>query len=190
MKTLLLITVIQSLTLAVFAWFHRTAGMRILVLRQQLAVYKRRSKKPLLRSTDRLFWSLLSRIWRDWTSELILVRPETVVRWRKRKFPEFWSRLSQGRPGRPPIPGEHIEFIRRISSDHPEYGEDRIALELEVKFGIRHACSTVRRYMVKRAAGPRDSQAWRSFLKNQAKAICAATSLCSTPLAFVSYMFS
>ncbi len=74
-------------------------------------------------------------------------------------------------PGRPAIPDEHIEFIRRISPDHPEYGEDRIALELELKFGIRQACSTVRRYMIKKPAGPRDSQARRSFLKNQAKAI-------------------
>ena len=81
------------------------------------------------------------------------------------------SRKSQGRSGRPAIPNEHIDFIRRISSDHPEYGEDRIALELEVKFGIRQACSTVRRYMVKRHPGPRDSQAWRSFLKDQAKAM-------------------
>jgi hypothetical protein len=40
----------------------------------------------------------------------------------------------------PAIPNEHIDFIRRISSDHPEYGEDRIALELEVKFGIRREC--------------------------------------------------
>ncbi len=56
------------------------------------------------------------------------------------------------------------------SSDHPEYCEDRIALELEVKFAVRHASSTVRRYMVKRCP-PSDSQAWRSFLKNQAKAI-------------------
>ena len=79
--------------------------------------------------------------------------------------------MSQRRPGRPAIPGEHIHFIRRISSDHPEYGEDRIALELELKFGIRHACSTVRRYMLKKPSGPRDSQAWRTFLKNQAKAI-------------------
>ncbi len=102
---------------------------------------------------------------------MILVKPETVIRWRERKFREFWRRKSQNRPGRPAIPNEHIDFIRRISSDHPEYGEDRIALELEVKFGICHACSTVRRYMVKRRPGPTDSQAWRSFLKNQAQAM-------------------
>jgi len=79
--------------------------------------------------------------------------------------------MSQARPGRPAIADEQIHFIRRISSDHPEYGEDRIALEMELKFGICLASSTVRKYMLKKPAGPRDSQAWRTFLKNQAKAI-------------------
>jgi transposase InsO family protein len=171
MKILLVIMVVQFFNLVSFAWFNRVAALRILVLRQQLTVYKRKSKKPVVRNGDRLFWSFISRIWRDWKSELILVNPETVVRWRKRKFCEFWWRKSQGRSGRPAIPKEHIDFIRRISSDHPEYGEDRIALELEVKFGICHACSTVRKYMVKRRPGPADSRAWRSFLKNQAKAM-------------------
>ena len=170
MKTLLVFVVIQSVNLFVFAWFNRAALVRILVLRQQLGIYKRKEKKPRLKNRDRLFWSLLSRIWKDWSSELILVKPETVIRWRKKKFRDFWRRKSQGKVGRPAIPRDHIEFIRRISSDHPEYGEDRIALELEVKFAVRHAASTVRRYMVKRWP-PSDSQAWRSFLKNQAKAI-------------------
>ena len=171
MKILLMMVVAQFLTLVVFAWFNRVAWIRILALRQQLAVYKRKSRRPMLRNGDRLFWSLLSKIWRDWASELILVRPETVIRWRDRKLREFWRGKSRGRLGRPAIPNEHIDVIRRISSDHPEYGEDRIALELEVKFGIRHACSTVRRYMVKRPPGPTDSQAWRSLLKNEAKAM-------------------
>ena len=62
-------------------------------------------------------------------------------------------------------------FIRRISSDHPEYGEDRIALELELKFGIRHSTATIRKYMVSGRPGSRDSQAWRTFLNNQSRAI-------------------
>jgi len=171
MKILFIIVAVQWLNLVIFAWFDRVAWVRIFALRQQLAVYKRKSKKPLLRNSDRFFWSLLSRLWRDWRSELILVKPETVIRWSERKFREFWRMKSQNRPGRPAIAKEHIDFIRRISSDHPEYGEDRVTLELEVKFGIRHACSTVRKYMVKRRLGPKDSQAWRSFLKNQAKAM-------------------
>jgi hypothetical protein len=92
----------------------------MLSLRQQIAVYMRKPKKPMLRDRDWLFWSLLSRIWRDWTSELILVRSETVTRWWERKSLDFWWRKSQGRSGRPAIPNEHIDFIHRISSDHPE----------------------------------------------------------------------
>ena len=72
MKILLMTVVVQFLALVVFAWFNRVAWIRILVLSQQLAVYKRKSKKVMLRNRDRLFWSLLSRIWRDWRSELIL----------------------------------------------------------------------------------------------------------------------
>jgi len=168
-----------------------SVGMvQILALRQQLAVYKRRSKRPFLKNRDRLFWSSLSRLWRDWRSALIIVKLETVIRWRDRKFREFWRGKSQCRSGRPAIANEHIDFIRRISSDHPEYGEDRIALELEVKFGIQHASSTVRRYMVKRRRRPTDSQAWRSFLKNQAQGMSSYDFLCSTRLGFGSFTCS
>ena len=127
MKALLVFVVVQSVNLIVFAWFNRATLVRILVLREQLGVYRRKEKKPRLKNRDRLFWSLLSRIWKDWSSELILVKPETVIRWRKKKFRDFWRRKSQGKAGRPAILRDHIEFIRRISSDHPEYGEDRIA---------------------------------------------------------------
>jgi putative transposase len=58
---------------------------------------------------------LLSKIWRDWISELILFRPETVIQWRKRKFREFWRRKSQGKPGRPSIPQKHIDCILRLN---------------------------------------------------------------------------
>jgi hypothetical protein len=136
MKTLLVVLVVQSLNLIVFRWFNRVAWIRILAFKQQLAVYKRRAKKPRLRNRDRLFWSFLSKVWRGWASALILVKPETVLRWKERKFREFWWRKSQGRLGRPAIPEEHIDFIRRISTDHPEYGEDRITLELEVKLRL------------------------------------------------------
>ena len=82
------------------------------------------------------------------------------------------DRVFGTRPGRPRIPWEHINFIRKISSDHPEYGEDRIALELELKFGIHHSSSTIRRYMVKRpTTSPVGSQSWKTFLANQAEAI-------------------
>jgi hypothetical protein len=65
MKILLMLVVVQSLNLVVFTWLDRVALMRILALRQQLRVYKRKWKPPKLSNKDRLFCSLLSRVWRD-----------------------------------------------------------------------------------------------------------------------------
>jgi len=143
-----------------------------LALRQQLVVYKRKQPRPPLRNRDRLFWALLSRIWPSWRTALLVVKPDTVIRWQKKRFREFWYRKCRdGRRGRPRIRRHHAQFIRRISADHPEYGEDRIALELELKFGIKHSTATVRKYMVKPSRPRRPSQSWRTFLKNQADAI-------------------
>ena len=142
-----------------------------LALRQQLAVYQRKQPRPSLRNRDRLFWSLLSRIWSGWKSCLVIVQPETVLRWQKRRFRDYWRKKCK--PGRPVIDRQHIAFIRRISGDHPEYGEDRIALELEIKFGVKHSNATVRKYMAKVQPPRKPSQGWGTFLKNQGPAIWA-----------------
>jgi hypothetical protein len=63
-----------------------------LVLRQQLAIWKRHKKRPQIRTKDRLFWSLLSRFWGNWQESLIIVKPETVIRWHEKKgFKLFWK---------------------------------------------------------------------------------------------------
>jgi transposase InsO family protein len=183
-KTLLVIAVVQVLNLVLFIFIHRVLLLRLLVLRHQIGVWKRSIKRPKLRDSDRLFWSQITRIWKRWRSELFIVNPETVIRWRRRKFREYWGRKSEGKVGRPSIPRKHIAFIRRISSDHPEYGEDRIALELELKFGILHSTATIRKYRVVRNPGPRDSQAWRTFLKNQAEAVWTCDFLVHYTLGF------
>ena len=170
MNVLLLLLLAQAINLVVFVWFNRATALRLAVYRQQLGVYRRSTKRPILENRARLFWVVISRLWKDWRSELFVVRPETLIRWRKRKFREFWRRKSHGRVGRPLIPKKHIQFIRRISSDHPEYGEDRIALELELKFGIEHSSATIRKYRA-RGGGSRESQVWQTFLRNQSKAI-------------------
>ena len=140
-----------------------------LALRQQLAVYKRKQPRPRLTELDRTFWTALKDQFAGWIDALIIVKPETVVRWQKKRFRNFWRKKST--PGRPTIDPQHIAFIKRISADHPDYGEDRIALELEVKFGIKHSTATVRKYMVRPSKPREPSQSWRTFLKNQADAI-------------------
>ena len=160
-------------------------------LRQQLAVYLRISKRTRLRTNDRVFWLILRRRWPDWTRALVIVRPATVIGWHRQGFRALWRRRSNtGQIGRPRIPGKHIAFIQRISGDHPEWGEDKIAEELAAKFGIEHAASTIRRYMVPRRSTPRGDQTWRTFVRNHAKEVWACDFLTQyTALFAVVYVF-
>jgi hypothetical protein len=59
--------------------------------------------------------------------------------------------------------------IRRISSGHPEWGEDRIASELRARLGVEHASSTIRRYMATRKGNDDPtSTTWQTFLTGHA----------------------
>ena len=86
--------------------FHARAVLQaeILALRQQLMVLQRSSRghKPRLRFADRVLWVWLSRLWNDWRSALLIVKPETVIAWHRKGFRLYWRWKS--RPlRRPPI---------------------------------------------------------------------------------------
>jgi hypothetical protein len=86
-----------------------------LALRQQLAVLNRRCRRPKLRKLDRFFWVLLSRSWEHWKETIVIVKPETVLRWHRRRFASYWTRLSaHNGPGRPGKDREIRELIRKI----------------------------------------------------------------------------
>lgn len=71
-----------------------------LALRQQLAILKRNRPRVRLKKGDRLFWACLSHLWQNWRESLILVKPETVVRWHRRLFAIYWTLLSKHHAGR------------------------------------------------------------------------------------------
>ena len=143
-----------------------------LVLRRQLALFKERGVKPCrIDPATRLSLAWLSRLC-DWRSCVMVVRPETMVRWHRAGWRLFWRYKS--RAGRPPIPVELRRLIRRMALENPLWGEERIANELLVKLGIRVSPRTVRKYLPVRPLGqPRGDQRWSTFLKNHATAILA-----------------
>ena len=95
---------------------HRQLALENLALRQQLAVYKRTASRPKLRWSDRFLWVWLSRVWTGWKDALVIVAPETVLRWRLRRFRDHWTKLS-GRPtgGRPPGNPEVRALVSRMA---------------------------------------------------------------------------
>jgi putative transposase len=77
--------------------------LEILALRHQLAVLQRRTtKRPSLSAADRLLWVMLSRLWAQWRTALVIVKPETVIAWHRKGFRLYWRWKSRaGKSGRP-----------------------------------------------------------------------------------------
>jgi transposase InsO family protein len=154
-----------------------------LFLRRQLALYRERGLRPGRPDlATRLSLALMSRLF-DWRSALVAVRPETLVRWHRAGFRLLWR--WKVRLGRPPLPIELRDLIRRIARENPLWGEERIANELLLKLGLRVSPRTVRKYMPKSPAGrPRGDQRWSTFLRNHAKAVIACDFLVTVTVSF------
>src|SRR5262252_8914388 len=120
-----------------------------LFLRKQLALYLERQVKPR-RADDvtRITLVALSRFV-DWRQLLVIVKPDTLIRWHRKAFRLFWRWRSQG-PGRPRIPANLRRLIAQMATANRTWGEERIAAELLVKLGIQVSPRTVRRYMPSR----------------------------------------
>jgi len=143
---------------------RRNLALQNLALRQQLAVLKRNQKRPTIRAKDRLFWVWLSRMWTGWRESLIIVQPDTVIKWHHKSFRLFWTKLSRRKTGgRPSIKREVKSLIRQMAQANPLWGAPRIHGEL-LKLGIEVSERTVSRLMPKQSKPP--SQTWRAFLKN------------------------
>jgi putative transposase len=144
------------------------------LLRQQLVVLNRQVKRPKLRGRDRaVIVGLASRL-ATWKSALLIVKPETVLRWHREIFRWMWRRKSQPKPtiGRPRLPKTQVMLIRRLAKENLTWGTERIRGEL-LKLGFPIAKSTIQRYLKgRRAAGP-GSQTWHTFLHNHAATIWA-----------------
>jgi transposase InsO family protein len=144
-----------------------------LFLRKQLALYQERKVNPR-RATHatRLALTVLAR-WFDWRQALVIVQPQTLIRWHRHGFRLFWRWTS--RPGRPRLPADLRTLIRRMARANPTWGEERIANELLLKLGLRVSPRTVRKYVPTRPHRGRyqhlASQRWLTFVRNHAQAI-------------------
>jgi putative transposase len=65
--------------------------LEILALRHQLGVLQRSVTRPNLTTSDRMLWVWLCRVWPDWRSALVIVKPDTVIAWHRKGFRLFWT---------------------------------------------------------------------------------------------------
>ena len=155
-------------------------NIEILALRSQLSIFQqqvenKKMPKPKCTPAFRQLWVLLSKFFANWKSSLILVKPETVIRWHKTAFKMHWKRKSM-KIGRPKISAEVISFIKKIHKDNPLLSTEKIH-ELLVSMGVTNApaSNTIAKYIPSTRKPPSNKQvqSWKTFLKNHCKEIWA-----------------
>lgn len=163
-------TVFFSFLSALCSCFRSRAYLQFenLALRHQINVLRRSGRRRLrLSCVDRLLWVWLSRLWTSWCSALVIVKPETVIRWHRRGFRFYWTWKSRrARGSRPDLPQEVGDLLRKMSVANPLRGAPRIHGEL-LKLGINLSQATVAKYMARPRKPP--SQTWRTFLNNHVR---------------------
>ncbi len=88
------------------------------LLRHQLLILRRTTERPRLTSADRGLLVLLANRLRTWAIALVVVRPETVLRWHRQGYRLFWRRASRTKSSAPRIPSETIELIRQMACEN------------------------------------------------------------------------
>ena len=144
-------------------------------LRKQLALYKERKQKPhRANNEERLVLVLLSKLF-NWKNALVIVQPETFIKWHRTAFKRFWS--LKCKRGRPSLSKDVRLLIKQMAKENSTWGEERIADELLLKIGLEVSPRTVRKHMPKsNGKGNSDnkpSQTWSTFIHNHMHQIIA-----------------
>jgi hypothetical protein len=83
------------------------------LLRQQLIILRRQVKRPSISRADRILLVLLARLVRTWQQTLVIVQPDTLLRWHRELFRLYWKRRSKISSHKPKVAAETIALIRR-----------------------------------------------------------------------------
>jgi len=143
-----------------------------LLLRQQLIVLNRAGKRPRCTRADRVLVVMLASKVKHWREALLIIRPETVLRWHRAGVRLFWQAKSRAMAQEPRIAAETIALIKDMAASNRLWGADRIRGELR-KLGSNVAKRTIQRHMRQARPSLPRGQTWATFLRNHAKDIWA-----------------
>jgi putative transposase len=147
--------------------------LEIVVLRHEVAILRRKTRRPAVTAVDRLFLSAASRLLTRARWRSFIVTPATLLRWHRRLVAKRWT---FARPiGRPPMRREIRDLVLRLARENPQWGYPRIVGELK-GLGITVSATTVRAWLRAAGLGPagtRGEMTWREFIRTHRQSLLA-----------------
>ena len=153
------------------------------LLRHQLTILQRQVKRPSITRTDRMLLVLLARLVRTWQQALLIVQPDTLLRWHRELFRLYWKHMSKATSRKPKVAEETIALIKEMAKNNRLWGAERIHGEL-LKLGLRVCKLTIQKYMKGVRTQRPLGQKWSTFLHTHAAQIWACDFLQVTDLFF------
>jgi putative transposase len=147
--------------------------LEIVVLRHELAILRRQTRRPALTTVDRLFLAAASRVLPRAHWRAFFISPETLLRWHRRLVTKRWTYASP--TGRPPMQRGIREMVLRLARENPRWGYQRMVGELK-GLGIAVSATTVRTWLRAAGLGPagtRRGMTWREFIRAHRQSLLA-----------------
>jgi putative transposase len=132
----------------------------------------RQVNRPNFKPLDKFRLVLLASLVNQWKNALLILQPDTLLKWHRQGFKLLWKIKSKPKKREPRIDQQTIELIRKMAAENPLWGAERIRGEL-LKLNISVSKRTIRKYMkLVRPVRP-TNQNWKTFLKNHADQVWA-----------------
>jgi putative transposase len=167
----------QSLVLGTVADLTRDRAELVLenaFLRQQVIVLGREKKRPALTNQDRRLLVLLARWLPSWKAALLIVQPDTLIRWHRELFKVVWRRKSKAnpKPHAATLSLPTIRLIWQLAADNRLWGAEWIRGEL-LKLGIQVSKRIIQKYLKQMPELRPTGHTWSTFVRNHAADIWA-----------------
>jgi len=147
--------------------------LEVVVLRHELAILRRQTRRSAISWTDRLCLAAASRLLSRANWRAFIVTPATLLRWHRRLVAKRWT--YSRRVGRPPMRRDVRALVLRLARENPRWGYQRIVGELK-GLGVVVSATTVRTWLRAAGLGPagrRGGMTWRESLRTHRRSLLA-----------------